>query len=54
MSGTSARRVAKVLSGDTLPWERQPGEGERAYAAFKAWLDSEKRRVRDHGASALN
>ena len=54
MSGTSARHVAKVLSGDLLPWERQPGEGEKAYAAFKAWLDSDKRRVRDHGPSALN
>jgi hypothetical protein len=57
MSGngdSSARRMAEILSGDLLPWERQPGEGERAYEAFKAWLDSDKRRVRDHGSSALN
>ncbi len=57
MSGngdTSARRVAEVLSADRPPWERQAGEGERAYAAFKEWLDSDKRKVRDHGASALN
>jgi hypothetical protein len=54
MSGTSARRAHAVLSGDLLPWERQPEEGERAYEAFKAWLDSDKRRVRDHGPSALN
>jgi hypothetical protein len=54
MSGTSARRVHAVLSADLLPWERQPEEGERAYEAFKAWLDSDHRRVRDHGPSALN
>jgi hypothetical protein len=54
MSGTSARRVEEVLSGDVLPWERQDGETDAAYQAFEAYLHAEKRRVRDHGPSALN
>src|SRR5687767_7649037 len=46
--------VAETLAPDLLPWERQPDETEGAYAAFKAWLDSDKRRVTDHGPSAKN
>ena len=46
--------VAGILSADLLPWERQPEEGELAYQAFRAWLDSDKRRVTDHGPTAKN
>ena len=53
-SDLDSRYAAKTLSADLLPWERQPDETEGAYQAFKAWLDSDKRRVSDHGASAKN
>jgi hypothetical protein len=46
--------VARMLAGDLLPWERQPEGGELAYQAFRAWLDSDKRRVTDHGPTAKN
>jgi hypothetical protein len=42
------------LNPDLPPWERQPDETDRAYVAFKAWLDSDKRRVVDHGPTAAN
>ena len=48
------QRAAETLSGDLLPWEHQPGETDAAYQAFKAWLDSDKRRVTEHGVSAKN
>jgi hypothetical protein len=53
-SDSDSRYAAETLSADLLPWERQPDEGELAYRAFKAWLDSDHRRVTDHGASAKN
>jgi hypothetical protein len=43
-----------VLSRDLLPWEPQPDETDAAYQAFKEFLDSDKRRVSDHGPSAKN
>jgi hypothetical protein len=43
-----------MLSGDLLPWERQPDETDAAYQAFKDFLDSDKRRVGEHGPSAGN
>ena len=46
--------MARTLSGDILPWERQTGEGEKAYQAFREFLDSDKRRVSEHGPSSRN
>jgi hypothetical protein len=46
--------VAARLAPDLLPWERQPDEPEAAWHAFKDFLESEKRRVSDHGPSARN
>jgi hypothetical protein len=53
-SDRGSQPVAEILAGDLLPWERQPEEGELAYQAFRGWLDSDKRRVTDHGPSAKN
>lgn len=46
--------AAARLAPDLLPWERQPGEPEMAWQAFKNFLESDKRRVSDHGPSARN
>ncbi len=35
-----------ILSDDKEPWHRQPKEHERAYAAFRVYLDMEKRSIR--------
>jgi hypothetical protein len=40
------------LTPDVLPWERQEGETDNAYAAFQAYLNDEKRRVSDKGPTA--
>jgi hypothetical protein len=48
------RDPAGVLSGDLLPWERQEGETDAAFAAFKAWLDSDKRQLKDFLSTARN
>jgi hypothetical protein len=48
------RDPAGVPSGDLLPWERQEGETDAAFAAFKAWLDSDKRQLKDFLSTARN
>lgn len=44
---------ARPLDPDVHPWMRQPEETDAAFAAFTAYLNQEKRRVHDHGASSF-
>jgi hypothetical protein len=40
-------KLAKPLDPDVLAWERQPNESHEAYTTFRAWLDSDERKVND-------
>lgn len=49
----NATKLARPLDPDRMPWERQPDEPDDCYKAFVAYRDQQKRRVTDHGSSAL-
>ncbi|GAB3820209.1 hypothetical protein [Kribbella italica] len=44
---------ARHLNADQRPFDRQPGESSRAYAAFVKFRDSTERKVSDQGGSAF-
>jgi len=50
-NGSPARRQ-RALDPDVLPWERQAGEPDAAYAGFLTYRDMERRSTRDVGPSA--
>lgn len=50
-NGSPARRQ-RALDLDVLPWERQAGEPDAAYAGFLTYRDQERRSTRDVGPSA--
>lgn len=53
-TGTDPRPgvMARPLNPDLPSWEKQAKETPKAYAAFIAYRDSEKRRLADHGSTA--
>lgn len=46
-------RHARDLDPDRPVWERQAQETDEAYKAFQAYLESERRKVTEHGPNAL-
>jgi hypothetical protein len=47
-------RAERILDPDVLPWEKQPGETDLAYAGFLRYRDMERRSVRDAGPNSNN
>lgn len=45
LPGLTGGKMARPLDPDRNPWDQQDGEVEDAYAAFKAYRDSEHRKV---------